>query len=99
MAKKSIVELSLRELLTRKKNSFTLREVKDSDIDYSEIPELTPERLAQLRRVGRPFVGESRRIAISIRLEEHVLKQIKIKAKAMKVSYQGLINEILKKAI
>ncbi len=87
------------ELRTRKSAKSTNREVKDSDIDYSDIPELSDEQLSKFKRRGRPVIGESPRKAISIRIDENVLDKLKSKAKQNGVAYQSLINEILKKAI
>ena len=51
MAKKTITisESSARELLTKKKSTFTSREVREEDIDYSDIPELTEEQMRQFK--------------------------------------------------
>lgn len=81
-----------------KKKSIS-RKVKDSEIDYSDIPEFTDAELKSFKRVGRPLVGESAREAISLRVESEVLKKLKEKAKNKGVGYQSLINEILKKAV
>jgi uncharacterized protein (DUF4415 family) len=86
-------------LLTRKNVRFTGRKIKDSEIDYSDIPELDDETLKKFKRRGRPVIGESPRIAISIRIDENVLSKLKSKAKKKGVAYQSLINEILKKAV
>jgi uncharacterized protein (DUF4415 family) len=99
MAKKATTVLSVPELLTRKSGKSTIRKVKDSEIDFSDIPELTTKQLAQFKRRGRPVIGESPRQAISIRIDERVLEKLKSKAKKTGVAYQSLINEILKKAV
>ena len=100
MKKKSnITVLSVQELLERRKEIRIGRVVKDSEIDYSDIPKFSKEQLAQFKRTGRPVIGESRRKAISIRIEETTLKKLKAKAKKEGVAYQSLINDILKKAI
>ncbi|MBO9668137.1 MAG: BrnA antitoxin family protein [Bdellovibrio sp.] len=75
------------------------REVKDSEIDYSDIPKFSRKDLEKFVRTGRPLVGSSPRKAISIRIEEDVLMKLKKKAKKQGVAYQSLINEILKKAV
>lgn len=99
MSKKSITVLSAQELLTKKSASFIKRTLDDSEIDYSDIPELTDEQLRKFKRRGRPVIGESPRVAISIRVETKTLERLKKKAKTMRVGYQSLINQILKKAI
>jgi uncharacterized protein (DUF4415 family) len=99
MAKKTTIVLSAHELLTKKSVRSTKRNLKDSEIDYSDIPELSKEQLAKFKRRGRPVIGESPRKAISIRIEEDVLEKLKTKAKKQGIAYQSLINEILKKAV
>jgi uncharacterized protein (DUF4415 family) len=81
------------------KGKSTHKKVKDSEIDYSDIPEFTPKQLKKFKRVGRPLVGDSPRVAISVRIEEDVLNRLKDKADETGVGYQSLINEILKKAV
>lgn len=97
--KSSTIELSAQELRTKVKGARIARAVKDSDIDYSDIPIFSSGQIAQFRKVGRPVVGETPRKAISIRIEEGVLKKLKAKAKKQGVAYQSLINDILKKAV
>jgi uncharacterized protein (DUF4415 family) len=75
------------------------RRLKDSEIGFSDIPELTDQQLSQFKRRGRPVIGESPRRAISIRIDENVLERLKSKAKKTGVAYQSLINDILKKAV
>lgn len=99
MAKENTTALSARELLTKRNATSTRRKIKDGDIDYSDIPRLTDAQLGKFKRRGRPVLGDTRRMAISIRIEEHLLLKIKKKAKSMKIGYQSLINEILKKAV
>ena len=89
----------MQELLTRKSEKPTKKELSDADIDYSDIPALSDEQLAKFKRRGRPVLGDSPRRAISIRIEEKVLQRLKNKAKKTGVAYQSLINEILKKAV
>lgn len=81
------------------KDKPTPRKIKDSEIDYSDIPKMTSEQLRKFKRRGRPVIGEMARKAISIRIDEAVLRKLKAKAKKQKVPYQSLINEILKKAV
>jgi uncharacterized protein (DUF4415 family) len=75
------------------------KRIRDSAIDYTDIPKFTSEDLNKFRRRGRPVIGESPRIAISIRVEEKILNKLKRKARSMRVGYQSLIHQILKKAI
>jgi uncharacterized protein (DUF4415 family) len=97
--KKKSIELSAFELLTKRRGNSTFRKVKDSEIDYSDLPALSDKDLKKFRRVGRPLLSLSPRQAISIRLEVDVLQKLKKRAKKQKIGYQSLINEILKKAV
>ena len=98
MKKKSIAS-SAQELLTRRNGKSTHRKVKDSEIDYSDIPALNASDLKKFKRAGRPLVGESPRKAISVRIETDVLLKLKEKAHKAGIGYQSLINEILKRAV
>lgn len=97
--KKKYIESSAQELRTRKSAKSTHRKVKDSEIDYSDIPELSAAGLKKFKRVGRPLVGESPRQAISVRIEAEVLSKLKAKALKKGIGYQSLINQILKRAV
>lgn len=97
--KKKSIELSAQELLTKMKGKSTHKKIKDSEIDYSDIPKFTAKQLKGFKRVGRPLVGSSPRVAISVRIEENVLSKLKQKADQTGIGYQSLINEILKKAV
>ena len=100
MGKKS-VELSAPALQARLKEKpiKKQRQAKDSEIDFSDIPELTMDQLKSARRVGRPLLGSGPRKDIHLRLDPDVLERLKKQAKKKGVKYQSLINEILKKAV
>ena len=66
-------------------------------IDFSDIPELSDEQLAHMRRVGRPPVGDRPKKPISIRLDQKVLEWVKRTAAALDRPYQSLISDILEK--
>jgi len=57
------------------------------------IPEFTDGHLAKFSHCGRPVIGECLGNEISIRVDKNVLKQIKKKAKTMKVGYQILLSK------
>lgn len=97
--KKRSIELSVQELQTKMKEKSIKKKIKDSEIDYSDIPKFSAKDLKNFKRVGRPLVGESPRRAISVRIEEDILEKLKNKAKKAGIGYQTLINDILKKAI
>jgi uncharacterized protein (DUF4415 family) len=99
LMKKKSIELSAQDLRTKTKGKSTFKRVKDSEIDYSDIPKFTAQQLKKFKRVGRPLVGASPRVAISVRIEEDVLSKLKDRADEAGIGYQSLINEILKKAV
>lgn len=59
----------------------------DSDIDYSDIPRLTAEQLAQMVRLR----GPRRKVAVSVRLDPLVLDWLKSKGEG----HLTRINDIL----
>ena len=64
-------------------------------IDYSDIPESSPEQLKAMRRVGRPPLGDEPRRLIAIRVDPRVLESFRKEARRRRVGYQTLINEVL----
>jgi len=68
-------------------------------IDFSDIPEASPEQLRAMRRVGRPPIGKQARQLIAIRLDQRVIDEFRKEAKRRNVGYQTLINEVLAKHI
>lgn len=97
--KKKSIELSAQELQTKMKRKSIHKKSDNVHIDYSDIPKFTAKQLKKFKRVGRPLVGDSPRVAISVRIDEEVLSRLKNKAEKEGVGYQSLINEILKKAV
>jgi uncharacterized protein (DUF4415 family) len=63
--------------------------------DSSDIPELSKEQLARMRRVGRPTQGERPKKLISIRLDQQVLAWVKAAASEKHQPYQALTDDIL----
>lgn len=64
-------------------------------IDFSDIPDSSPEQLKAMRRVGRPPLGAEPRQLIAIRVDPGVLDQFRKEARRRRVGYQTLINEVL----
>ena len=64
-------------------------------IDYSDIPESSPEQHRVMRRVGRPPLGDEPRQLIAIRVDPDVLDRFRKEARRRRVGYQTLINEVL----
>ena len=69
----------------------------DSQIDFSDIPELTDEQLRRARRVGRPRSGHAKQL-IAIRIDPRLLKQLRRLAEKQSKPYQTLIHELLERA-
>ena len=64
-------------------------------IDFSDIPDSSPEQLRAMRRVGRPPLGDRTRQLIAIRVDPGVLDEFRKEARRRRVGYQTLINEVL----
>ena len=64
-------------------------------IDFSDIPDSSPDQLAVMRRVGRPPIGKEPRQLIAIRVDPSVLESFRKEARRRRVGYQTLINEVL----
>ena len=64
-------------------------------IDFSDIPDSSPDQLRAMRRVGRPPLGDRARQLIAIRLDARVLDEFRKEARRRRVGYQTLINDVL----
>lgn len=71
---------------------------QDSDIDFSDIPELTDEQLARARPVGRPK-SENPKQLIAVRLSPKLIFELRKLAKKKRRPYQTLMHELLEKAV
>lgn len=69
----------------------------DSEIDYSDIPEITDQQIARARR-GRPVTGNAKK-SIALRVDLVLLADLKRMARNKGKPYQTLIHEILVKAV
>ena len=76
-----------------------LRQPPDSEIDFSDSPELTDEQLSRLRPLGRPPVGDAVKKSIAIRINPNLLADIRAVAARKQVPYQTLIHDILEKFV
>ncbi|MCY3710049.1 MAG: BrnA antitoxin family protein [Caldilineaceae bacterium] len=75
----------------------TLENMKDEDIDLSEIPEVTAEQIARATlRVGGKSVSR-RKVRVNIYLDAEVVAYFKAQAGGR--GYQTLVNEALKESI
>lgn len=79
-----------------KKNA---RFTSDSEIDFSDIPELTNAQLKKARRVGRPKSGREPKRLIAIRIDPTLLSKLQHIAKNSDKHYQTLIHELLEKSV
>src|SRR5262245_45375783 len=78
-----------------------LRPVPDSEIDFSDIPELTEEELAAMVRdraarlgaLARPAAPPKR--AIAFRIDQELLATLQALARARGVKYQTLMHQLL----
>ena len=64
-------------------------------IDFSDIPDSSPEQLRTMRRVGRPPLGDRTRQLIAIRVDPGVLDAFRKEAHRRHVGYQTLIHAVL----
>lgn len=80
-----------------KPTSGELPPIPDSEIDFSDIPELTDEQLRGMRRVGRPPVGDATKVPIAFRINPNLLSRIRAMAAERGESYQGFMHELLEK--
>ena len=64
-------------------------------IDFSDIPDSSPEQLKTMCRIGRPPIGRAPRQLIAIRVDPDVLESFRKEARRRRVGYQTLINEVL----
>ncbi|MBS0184344.1 MAG: BrnA antitoxin family protein [Nitrospira sp.] len=92
MKKKSSVSSAL-----GKRAAANVRHMSDSQIDFSDIPELSDEQLSRMRRVGRPVTGMAKQL-IAIRLSPDLLAALRKMAAKQGKPYQTLIHELLEKA-
>jgi predicted DNA binding CopG/RHH family protein len=72
--------------------------IPDSEIDFSDIPEMTDEEIKRARRVGRPATGNAKQL-IAIRIAPRVLAKLRRLASKQNKPYQTFIHELLEKAV
>ena len=75
----------------------SVRHMPDSQIDFSDMPELSDQQLKRMRRVGRPAAGLAKQL-IAIRLAPRLLAALRNMAAKQGKGYQTLIHELLEKA-
>ena len=80
-----------------KQAARSVKHIPDSEIDFSDIPELSDEQLKRMRRIGRPARGMAKQL-IAIRLSPRLLATLRQMAAKRGKPYQTLIHELLEKA-
>jgi len=73
------------------------RQMPDSRLDLTDIPEATDEQLRRARRVGRPVTGNAKQL-IAIRIAPRLLAQLRRLAAKQSKPYQTFIHELLERA-
>lgn len=97
----AIVRKTLTEILAHPVSDERLKEIeniKDEDIDYSEIAELTETDFSRAIPYDE-FLAKRKDVmktAMTITIEQQVLQQFQEKAKQSGEDYQYLINQALK---
>lgn len=79
-----------------KQAAKSARHIPDSQIDFSDMPELSDEQLKHMRRGGRPVTGMAKQL-IAIRLSPRLLAALRKMAAKQGTGYQTLIHELLEK--
>ena len=72
--------------------------MSDKDIDFSDIPESTPEELKRAVRIGRPSTGKAKHM-IAFRIAPDLLSRVKTLAVKRHTPYQTLLHELLEDAV
>ena len=72
--------------------------ILNSDIDFSDIPDSTPEELKRAVRVGRPATGQAKQM-IAFRIAPSLLAKIRKLAAKRETPYQTLLHELLEDAM
>ncbi len=87
-------------LLARDKQApESVKYIPDSEIDFSDSPEITSDEIKHGRRVGRPKSGKQIKQIIAIRIDPSLLATLRKMAAKSDKPYQTLIHELLEKAM
>ncbi len=82
-----------------RKNARRLPQPPDTQIDFSDIPELTEEQLSEMRPLGRPPLGDATKRLIAFRINPNLLLRLRGLATEVGKPYQTLMHEILEKSV
>lgn len=72
--------------------------MRDEDIDFSDIPESTPEELKRAVRIGRPSTGSAKHM-IAFRISPNLLSKIRKLAEKNHTPYQTYLHQLLEDAV
>jgi len=78
--------------------SVNAKRISDKDIDFSDIPESTPDELNRAIRIGRPSSGQAKQM-IAFRIAPSLLAKIRKLAAKRETPYQTLLHELLEDAM
>lgn len=79
-------------------HSANAKRISDKDIDFSDIPESTPDELRRAVRIGRPASGNAKQM-IAFRIAPSLLAKIRKLAAKRETPYQTLLHELLEEAM
>lgn len=82
-----------------RKSARRLPQPPDSQIDFSDNPELTKEQLSEMRPLGRPPLGDAAKRLIAFRINPNLLLRLRGLATEVGKPYQTLMHEILEKSV
>jgi len=93
MAKKQSASLA-----RGKRPARSVKHLPDSEIDFSDIPELTDEQLSNAKPVGRPRIKNPKQL-MAFRMSPNLIFELRKLAKKKKKPYQTLMHELLEQAV
>lgn len=74
------------------------KRIRNRDIDFSDIPDSTPNELKRAVRIGRPSTGKAKHL-IAIRIAPLLLSRIRKLAAKRHKPYQTMLHELLEDAV
>ncbi len=80
------------------RRTANVKHISDRDIDFSDIPESTPDELKRAVRIGRPTTGNAKQL-IAFRIAPSLLSKIRKMAAKKETPYQTLLHELLEDAV
>jgi uncharacterized DUF497 family protein len=98
LRRSSYGEEKLELLVQGKLQKKSVKHMKDSEINFEDIPELTDGQLKSARRVGRPR-GQNNKKMIAFRIDPKILARVKKLANKKKKPYQRLIHELIESGL